>query len=63
MDSSTYFATLKRDLLKFENLTRNQQSELMSLQQIIEQMNNRINELETAASDNIQLTNEINRLN
>lgn len=63
MDSSNYISSLKLELKKLQSDNQNKQSEIISLHQLIEQLNNRINELETATSDNFQLTNEINRLN
>ena len=63
MDSANYISSLKLELQKFQSDNQNKQSEIISLHQLIEQLNNRINELETATSDNFQLTNEINRLN
>ena len=63
VNAEEYINSLKASLLEYENINKNQELKLVSMQETIEELNRRINELESVMSNNVQLTNEINKLN
>ena len=63
VNAEEYINTLKTTLVEYENINKNQQLKIVSQQDTIEELNRRINEIETVMADNVQLTNEINKLN
>ena len=63
VNAEEYINTLKTTLVEYENINKNQQLKIVSQQDTIEELNRRINEIETVMADNVQLTDEINKLN
>ena len=63
VNAEDYINQLKSALMNYENVNKNQQLKIVSQQETIDELNRKINELETVMTDNVQLTNEINKLN
>jgi uncharacterized coiled-coil protein SlyX len=63
MENQGLISGLKNTISNYEQINKNQQMKIISQQQTIDELNNRINDLESAISDNIQLSNEVNYLN
>ena len=63
VNAEDYINQLKSALMNYENVNKNQQLKIVSQQETIDELNRKISELETVMTDNVQLTNEINKLN
>ena len=62
MDSN-YIEVLKQSLAKLEKTNRNQELKINYQQKTIEELESKLQEQENVLTDNIQLTNEVNKLN
>ena len=62
MDSN-YIEVLKKSLANFEKINRSQELKIQYQKDTIEELESKLQEQENELTDNVQLTNEVKRLN